>query len=132
MLQRDVGVPVLIVMQHGMALAERAPPRVLAAQPNAKAIRSNRRQSQGLGRGPIERLLASGHGSPRLEEFRNFRMRVKTVWKLSLFLEQCSQPLLFCARGLFFDLGFGTAMKSFPDAFELFRGKLVRLALGFG
>ena len=59
-LQRHVRAAGRHVVQHGVAVAERAALDVLAGQADADAVAENRRQRQLLGRRPVDRSLVDG------------------------------------------------------------------------
>ncbi len=78
-LEGHVAVAVLIIVQHGMPLAERAPGAVLAAHADAVPFDAQRGKGQGLGRRPIERLFAAAHFRSLLEELDDLGMRMEIL-----------------------------------------------------
>jgi len=60
-LQRHVGVPVHLVVEHGMAVEEGAPAAVLARETHRVAVGHQGGVGQGLGEAPVAHLVALGH-----------------------------------------------------------------------
>src|ERR1051326_5372426 len=58
-LQWDIELAALLVMQHGMAMAERAALAVLTRQANGGAIGQNRGEGQFLGLSPVDAALVT-------------------------------------------------------------------------
>ena len=97
-LQRAVGVVGHHVMDHGMAMAERAALAVLARQPHPHALRGKARQRQRLGGRPVERLPSPRHLLTALEKLLNLGVRLKTLRKRHETVEQVLEHLPTNAR----------------------------------
>ena len=86
-------MPVDDVVQHGVALAERAALRVLPAQAHAMSLGRQGRKGQRFGRRPIERPLAGGHRAPLIEAPLQRLVQMEPLGNLREPGEQLDQPL---------------------------------------
>ena len=68
MLERDVRVPVDVIVQNSVPLAERATGAVLSAQSHAGPLHDECRERQRFARGPVEWALPTGHLPALLDE----------------------------------------------------------------
>src|SRR5262245_62574160 len=87
MLQWHIAVTIVIIVQHGMTLTERATFCVLSCEAHSKTFAGDARKGQRFGGGPIERLRAGGHLLARLQEFFDLWVRPKILRQSSLDLE---------------------------------------------
>src|SRR5579875_168452 len=74
MLQGYVFVAIMLVMQHSMAVTERASLTILSTQSNRRAISKNRGKSQRLRLSPIYSSLRPHCASATLQQARQFGM----------------------------------------------------------
>jgi hypothetical protein len=81
MLERAVGVVGDRVVDHGMPVAERATLAVLPGYPHPQALGGKRRQRQGFGRRPVERLSTPRHLLAALEKLLDLGMRLESLGK---------------------------------------------------
>src|SRR5262249_39327186 len=84
MLQRDVHATIVLVVQHGVPLAECAALAVQSAQPDANARDRERRKCQRLRSGPVEWLFSARHGQTMVNSPLNFPERLKPRGHLRL------------------------------------------------
>ena len=97
-LQRRVGAAIFHVVEHGVAVAERAAGGVLAGEADAKALGRQGGEGQGLAGGPIERALAAGHLARRSMKLLELGMEVKAGGELGQFLQKRGETLARDAR----------------------------------
>ena len=91
--ERNVGLAGRLVVQHRMAMEERAARRVLAGQADVVAIREQRRVGHGLRRAPVERQLVGVHARPVVDDSRDARMQRETRGRLRERLGERVEPL---------------------------------------
>src|SRR5262249_32116348 len=83
-LERHVTPTVLVVVEDGVSVAERAAPGVLAAQAHAEALEQHRADRQGLGTAPVDAVLGD-HADAVLEQPGHLGMGVEVRRELRRF-----------------------------------------------
>ena len=68
----------ILVVQHGMAMRERAAPDILAGQPDAVVFVEQRRVRQRFAHAPVERKRALAHRAPVGHHLLDSRMQLET------------------------------------------------------
>ena len=77
MLERDVALLGLLVVQHGVALGERAAADVLAAQAHRDALAQQRAERQMLGGRPVDALARLDRLAPLADDPRQLAVDVQ-------------------------------------------------------
>ena len=88
MVEDAVFVAVDDVVQHGVALAERAAFGVLAGEAHRMTFDGERGERERFGGGPIERLFALGHFLAALDRSLQLLVEMETVGDVRELLEQ--------------------------------------------
>ena len=78
-LEWDIGFPVVLVVQHIMAMAEGAALAILAGQANGSAFRQDRGKGQRFGLPPINAALCAQRRRAPLEQTRQFGIGRETL-----------------------------------------------------
>ena len=103
------------VVQHGVALAERAALGILAGEANRMTFDGQRREGERFGGRPIERLFALGHFLAALDRLLQLLVEMKVLGNDGQLLEQRLQLLDGDAR-LGAVVWFAAAEVRLPDA----------------
>jgi len=103
MLQGDMAAPIMGTAQHGMAVEEGAPPRILTTQAHRVTLGQETRVGHGFGKTPIQGFLAVGHLEPVGHDARHTGMQVHPGGHLQHVGGPCLE--LFCRHGAFHGCG---------------------------
>src|SRR5215510_12148343 len=84
MLEGNVQMSILVVVEHGMSLAEGATGAILPGETHAVTFASKAGEGQRLGSRPVERSFGLGHFAPDPNSPHDLGMRMKIFGKSSL------------------------------------------------